>query len=174
LTSVRLAPADGEKATVFREKLLAHLNPQDDGLVFDPVRDRSLKASAGGNDFGGLFLGFSFFLIAAALLLVGLLFRLNLDRRASEIGLLMATGFRRRAVFLLLLAEGVVLAVVGGLLGLLLAVLYSRLLLDLLRALWPGGLEESFLRPHVTALSLAIGFGAACLVSIGTIIWATL
>jgi ABC-type antimicrobial peptide transport system permease subunit len=174
LTSVRLAPADGQKATAFRDRLLAHLNPEDGGLVFDPVRDRALKASAGGNDFGGLFLGFSFFLIAAALLLVGLLFRLNLDRRASEIGLLMATGFRRRTVFVLLLAEGAVLAVVGGLAGLLLAVLYSRLLLDLLRALWPGGLEQSFLRPHVTALSLAIGFGAAFVVSVGTILWATL
>jgi ABC-type antimicrobial peptide transport system permease subunit len=177
-TSVRLTPEDGrsleDAAADFRHRLLGHLNPEDGGLVFDPVRDRALKASAGGNDFGGLFLGFSFFLIAAALLLVGLLFRLNLDRRASEIGLLLATGFRRRAVFLLLLAEGAALAVVGGVVGLLLAVLYSVLLLDLLRALWPGGLEQSFLRPHVTALSLAIGFGAAFLVSVGTILWATL
>jgi ABC-type antimicrobial peptide transport system permease subunit len=174
LTSIRLAPVDDEKMAEFQRRLLGHLNPEDGGLVFDPVRERALKASAGGNDFGGLFLGFSFFLIAAALLLVGLLFRLNLDRRASEIGLLMATGFRRRAVFWLLLAEGAILAAVGGVVGLVLAVGYSWLLLDLLRRLWPGGLEQSFLRPHVTAQSLAIGFVAAFLVSVGTIFWAVL
>ncbi len=174
LTSVRLAPADEAHAADFRQRLLDHLNPEDGGFVFDPVRERALKASAGGNDFGGLFLGFSLFLIVAALLLVGLLFRLNLDRRASEIGLLMATGFRRRTVFLLLLAEGAVLAAVGGVVGSLLAVLYSRLLLDLLRVLWPGGLEQSFLRPYVTVDSLFLGFAAAFIVSLGTIGWAML
>ncbi len=174
LTSVRMAPADDERAADFRKRLLDHLNPEDGGFVFDPVRERALKASEGGNDFGGLFLGFSFFLIVAALLLVGLLFRLNLDRRASEIGLLVATGFRRRTVFLLLLGEGAILAAVGGIIGSLLAILYSRLLLDLLRWLWPGGLEQSFLRLHVTAQSLSIGFVSAFLVSVGTIFWAML
>ncbi len=175
LTSVRLAPADEGQAAAFAGKLLEHLNPEDGGLVFDPVRPRALQASAGGNDFGGLFLGFSFFLIASALLLVGLLFRLNLDRRASEIGLLMATGFRRRTVFWLLLAEGALLAAVGGILGLLLAVGYCFALLWLLRATWPGGLQwQVFLWPHATPQSLAVGFVAAFLVSVGTIFWALL
>jgi len=175
-TSVRLAPEDGRSlegaAADFRTQLLERLKPEDGGFVFDPVRERALQASAGGNDFGGLFLGFSFFLIAAALLLVGLLFRLNLDRRASEIGLLLATGYRRRIVFVLLLTEGAILAAVGGLAGLALAVLYSRLLLEVLRGLWPGGLEPSFLRPYVTVSSLAIGFVAAFAVSVLTIAWA--
>jgi ABC-type antimicrobial peptide transport system permease subunit len=174
LTSVRLAPADEGRAADFRKRLLAHLNPEDGGFVFDPVRERALKASAGGNDFGGLFLGFSCFLIVAALLLVGLLFRLNLDRRAPEIGLLMATGFRRRTVFLLLLAEGAVLAAVGAVLGSLLALLYLQLMLYLLRRLWPGGLEQSFLQSHPTGTSLGLGLAAAFLVSLGTIAWAML
>jgi ABC-type antimicrobial peptide transport system permease subunit len=177
LTSIRLAPADEEKAAEFRRRLLEHLNPEDGGLVFDPVRERALTAGANGNDFGGLFVGFSFFLIASALLLVGLLFRLNLDRRASEIGLLMATGFRRRTVFWLLLAEGAILAALGGVIGLVFAVGYCWLLLDLLRRLWPDGLGPSFLRLHITregVPSLAIGFAAAFLVSVGTILWALL
>ena len=37
-------------------------------------------------DFGGLFIGFSFFLIAAALLLMALLFQFGLEQRATEIG----------------------------------------------------------------------------------------
>ena len=62
--------------------------------MFDPTcASGLLAASGGGTDFGMLFLAFSFFLIAAALLLVGLLFRLNLERRAREVGLLLAAGY---------------------------------------------------------------------------------
>src|SRR5690348_3182094 len=118
-----------------------------------------------------LFLGFSFFLIAAALMLVGLLFRLNIDRRADEIGLLLAVGYRRAAVRRLLLGEGCVLAAAGAVVGACLAMLYARLLLQLLVALWPGQTLQSFLRPHYTPLSLVVGAGGAFLVSVLTIVW---
>ncbi|MCI0458066.1 MAG: FtsX-like permease family protein [Gemmataceae bacterium] len=176
LTSIRLAPADGndlaQSAEEFRAHLLAHLQPEQGGLVFDAVRERGLEASAGFTDFGGLFLGFSFFLIAAALLLVGLLFRLNLDRRAAEIGLLLATGYRRSTVRRLLLAEGSALAALGGLLGSVGAVAYAWLLLQLLTAWWPGALDRSFLRLHATGLSIGLGYAASVLVSFVTIAWA--
>ena len=64
-----------------------------------------------------LFAGFSFFLIAAALLLVCLLFRLNLDRRAAELGLFLATGYRPRTLRWLLLGEGALLTLAGVLVG---------------------------------------------------------
>ncbi len=169
LTSIRLAPATGAAGEDFRRRLLEQLPPEQGGFVFDPVRERGLQASAGGTDFGGLFLGFSSFLIIAALLLVGLLFRLSLDRRASEVGLLLATGYRRGVVLRLLLVEGTTLAVVGGAAGTLLAMAYAQLLLHLLQLLWPGGLEGSFLRPHITMPSLAIGFGATLLMSVLTV-----
>jgi hypothetical protein len=119
-----------------------------------------------------LFLGFSFFLIASALLLVGLLVRLNLDRRAPEIGLLLATGYPVRSIRRLLLAEGGILAAVGGLVGLAAAVLYAWGLLGFLNAYWPADLDRSFLRLHVSAQSFAIGYIASLLVSLLTIAWA--
>src|SRR5262249_59608459 len=129
----------------YSEALLAHLDPETGGFTFDPVRHNAVQASAGGMNFAYLFLGFSAFLIGAALLLVGLLFRLNLDRRAREVGVLFAEGYRRGAVRGLLLGEGALLAAAGALLGVGLALLYSRLLLSPLGALWPGGGRGSFL-----------------------------
>src|SRR5262249_48472037 len=152
------------KPEAFRHQLLVNLDPAQGGLVFENVRERGLLASAGGTDFDGLFLGFSSFLIVAALLLVGLLFRLNLDRRADEIGLLFAAGYRRLRVGLLLLAEGAVIAVIGAAAGCVVALLYAGLLLGLLRAWWPGGLDRSFLTLHASVQSLAIGFFASLLV----------
>src|SRR5262249_21611666 len=156
----------------FTAQLLESLRPERVGLVFDAVRQRGLAASSGFTDFGVLFLLFSLFLIAAALLLVGLLFRLNLDRRAAEVGVLLATGFRRGSLRWLLLAEGGILAIAGGVVGLAGAVLYAWFMLGLLRTWWPGALDGSFLRLHVAALSLAMGYVGALLVSVLTIAWA--
>jgi ABC-type lipoprotein release transport system permease subunit len=178
-TSIRLAamsstdaPALEEFAETFTNRLLQHLRPEYGGFVFEAVRQRALAGSSGAADFGGLFLGFSFFLIVAALLLVGLLLRLNLDRRAPEIGLLMAAGFGRGTVRRLMLIEGAVVALTGGLIGLVAARLYAWLMLELLRAWWPGGLEKSFLGLHTSGLSYAIGYGSSVLISVLTIIWA--
>jgi ABC-type lipoprotein release transport system permease subunit len=177
-TSVRLAPparaAEGSTADIarhLREALRETLQPEQGGLVFENVRARGLDASAGGTDFGMYFLGFSIFLIAAALLLVGLLFRLNLDRRAAEVGLLLATGFRRRKVRRLLWAEGAAVAGAGGLLGVVGALAYAWLMLALLRAWWPGGLDRSLLRVHVMGTSLLIGYAAALAASVLAIGW---
>jgi hypothetical protein len=174
LTSIRLAGED-VSADRFAGWLREELKPSTGGFVFDAVRTRALESSAGFMDFGSLFLGFSFFLIAAALLLVGLLFRLNLDRRASQIGLLLALGHTQRTVRRLLLAEGAVLAAVGCLLGLAGAVGYAWLMLRLLRSWWPGGLDGSFLQLHLgedCGRSFLIGFAATFLVSVLTIAWA--
>lgn len=173
LTSYRIVPPDGDNPTeTIEKKLLAQLDPAAGGFVFDQVREHALEGSRGGTDFAMLFLAFSFFLILAALLLVGLLFRLNLDRRAREVGVLLASGYRLRTVRWLLLLEGMVIAAVGAVLGLGVAVLYGDWLLGRLREWWPGGLDRDTLQLHVTPLSMILGFVAAMIVTLLTIAWA--
>src|SRR5205823_6226768 len=69
--------------------------------------------------------------------------------------------------------EGAMLAVVGGAVGLVAALGYARLMLDLLRANWPGGESLSFLRLHPDPLSFVYGYAGSLLVSLLTILWAT-
>ena len=52
--------------------LRAKLDPAALGLFFTPARNRALAASRESMDFGQLFIGFSFFLIVAALLLTAM------------------------------------------------------------------------------------------------------
>jgi ABC-type antimicrobial peptide transport system permease subunit len=173
VTSVRHRLWGQADSKAWTEKILNNLKPEQGGLVFEDVREQSLHASTGSTPFGLYFLGFSVFLIASALLLVGLLFRLNLDRRAAEIGVLLATGMRRATVRRLLLAEGGLLASVGGLFGLAGALGYAKVLLAYLDANWPTGLEHSFLQLHTELQSYIIGYLAAVAVSVLTILWAT-
>jgi ABC-type lipoprotein release transport system permease subunit len=170
-TSVRFAAASYDDAQRINDALLKHLKPEDFGLVFEDVRAKALAASQGGTDFGGLFLGFSFFLIAGALMLVGLLWKLSLDKRASEIGLLFASGFRVASVRRLLLMEGLIVAAFGAVFGLVLAIGYGLLMLKLLAALWPDEGVASFLTLHVEPQTPAIGFFGMMLLTGATVWW---
>ena len=80
-------------------------------------RLRALEAAGGATDFGGLCIGFSLFLIAAAALLTAQLFRLGVERRAGESGVMQALGYPVAVVRRRLLAEGLVVALGGGLVG---------------------------------------------------------
>lgn len=174
VTSIRIAPAAGETPEQTVAKLTpllrAKLTPASGGIVVEDVRSRLLAASKGGTDFGGLFLGFSLFLIVSALLLVGLMFRLNVERRAKEIGNYLAFGYSPRVVLRMLVFEGLLLAAIGAAVGVLAAVGYSRLLLALIADLWPDPGAKSFLRPHATPISAILGF-VLTLVMTGLTVW---
>ena len=83
------------------------------------MRERALQASEQSLDFGQLFIGFSFFLIIAAILLTALIHVFHLEQRNAQAGLLRALGFSDRKVRWIFLMEGACVAGMGTLLGLL-------------------------------------------------------
>jgi len=160
-----------DSAALERVRAAVHLDPADMGFVFRPVKAQGLAASAGTTPFEVLFLSFSFFLIVAAAMLVALLFRLGVDRRASEIGILLAVGWRRRQATSLLVGEGAVVAALGSLAGLGLGIGYAALLIAGLHTLWLAAVVTPFLQLYVTWQSLAVGCAAGLLVALATIAW---
>jgi putative ABC transport system permease protein len=133
------------------------LSPADLGLFFTPARQQALAGGAQANDLGLLFLGFSIFLIAAGLLLTGLLFSLSASQRAWQVGLLLAMGFSRSRVRRLMLAEGAILACIGGLLGVPCGILYTKAMLLGLETLWKDAVGGSILIFHAQPATIAIG-----------------
>jgi ABC-type lipoprotein release transport system permease subunit len=173
LTAIRIGLLPGEEIGEAGEAIAAALKhklpPAALGLALLPVREQGLAAASGTTSFGGLFVGFSLFLIVSSALLVALLFRLGTERRAGELGLRQAAGFPLRAVRRMLLAEGAVLAVVGGLLGIGLAALYGRAVLAGLSTWWAPILSSPFLRVELRPASLATGFLISLVVVLGSI-----
>ena len=100
--------------TNFQRRLLDKIRPEQVGLAFQPVKADGLAAATGSTDFSALFIGFSLFLIVSAALLVGLLFRLGVEQRASEIGILLAAGYPTSTVRRRFMKEGGLIAGIGG------------------------------------------------------------
>jgi ABC-type antimicrobial peptide transport system permease subunit len=177
LTAIRYPVPTNSFSSVWREvvyrNLLANLDPPSIGLRFEPVREQALKAAEQSQDFGGLFLGFSFFLIAAALLLMAMLFQLGLEQRAPEIGTLLALGFTPKQVRKLLLGEGIALSLLGGVAGALGGLVYAKAMLHGLTTVWQDAVGATALSFHATGQTLLIGLFASVVVSVVTI-WLTL
>jgi ABC-type lipoprotein release transport system permease subunit len=153
--------------------LLSKLTPGSVGMNVLAVRQQALAASSQAEDFGGLFIGFSFFLIVAALILLALLFHFAMERRAVEVGTLLALGWRPGQVRRLLLLEGSTIAIAGGLVGIAGGILYARGILYGLTTLWSAAVAKSPLQFYVTPETLAYG-GIAGIAICTVVIWLAL
>jgi len=144
-------------ANEFAKNLLKRLSPGDAGFAFRPVRAEALAAANASTDFGMLFLSMSFFLVASAAGLIWLLMRLTVDRRASEIGILLASGFTKNETSRIIVREAMLVALGGLVLGVPLGVAYAASIVLALKTSWSGAVAEFPLALFVTARSVVVG-----------------
>ncbi|AQQ69763.1 FtsX-like permease family protein [Limihaloglobus sulfuriphilus] len=127
------------------------------GIQTIAIRQMSLKAIEEGTDFGPLFIGFSMFIIASAIVMLALVFVLGVEKRISQSGLLSAIGFTRTEVKKVFLLETMILVAAGSLLGVGAGVIYTRIMLLGLRSLWSTAVSGADITFHVEPLSLVYG-----------------
>jgi ABC-type lipoprotein release transport system permease subunit len=183
LTGVRFTPPPGADLEEVRRRLsdgllsaLSEGSGSSGGAswsrpVVVPVRRVALEASRGSTDFAEYFTYFSFFLVLASLLLAGLFFRLGLEQRLREVGLLEALGFPTFRLRRLYLAEGLALSGLGGLVGAVAAPAYAALVLFGLRTLWSGALGTRDLVLHIRPESPLLGALGAAVAAALAVTW---
>jgi ABC-type antimicrobial peptide transport system permease subunit len=167
LTSIRVFPP----SPAFAESLRTALDPAQAGLTVVPVRSQALEAARGATDFGEYFVYFSFFLMVSALLLTGLFFKLGIEQRTREIGVLRSLGFSASKIRTLFLLEGAALAVAGAVAGVGAALLYGALVLLGLRTWWFDAVGTRLLSLHASVPPLAIGAAAGVVAGLASVAW---
>jgi ABC-type antimicrobial peptide transport system permease subunit len=175
LTAIRFGATQGKDLDttqkIFLEQLLKMIYPEQIGFEFQPVKAQGLEAATGATDFSMLFLGFSLFLIVSASLLVGLLFRLGVEGRAGEIGVLLTSGYPLSRVRWHFMREGGIIAAIGGAIGVVGAIGYAWLMMAGLRTWWVAAVGTQFLSLHVGRLSLLFGYLISVIVVLASIGW---
>ncbi|HEV8605622.1 MAG TPA: ABC transporter permease, partial [Tepidisphaeraceae bacterium] len=162
INSIRLPAAQSE---AFTKELLNQINPPELGLSFTPIKSQQLAAATSGTDFAELFISFSFFVIAAAAILLAMLFRLSVEQRSRQFGLLAALGFSPKQLRRLALAEGMLLSTIGALIGVVLAAFYTQFIIYALRTWWIGAVGTTALHLHTLPRTVAIGFISSLLIA---------
>ncbi len=181
LTSLRLTPNAGtslpQALEIYQNELKRSLEASSTasnsavGFSVIPVRSQGLAASRGATDFGEYFLYFSFFLVVSALMLTALFFKLGIEQRLREIGVLQAAGFPNSRIRSLFLIEGAVLSVIGSVLGLVGAIGYGQLMMFGLRTWWVDAVGTTMLRLYLSPMSLVLGAVAGVVASLLCVVW---
>ncbi|MHC5060887.1 MAG: FtsX-like permease family protein [Planctomycetota bacterium] len=172
LTAVRYRSGKVSEQSI-ADSLLREVDVSRAGLYFQQVRVRGLKASREATDFGQLFLGLSMFLIASAVILLGLVFVFGVEKRTEQAGMLLAVGFPPKLVKRLLLAEGGVLAVFGAIAGAGLGIVYTKVMIHGLGTVWQGAVGGSAIHFDAKLLTIIAGAAGGVLVSFASI-WVAL
>ncbi|MCY3552129.1 MAG: FtsX-like permease family protein [Candidatus Poribacteria bacterium] len=161
LTTLRMTAAPDtdihKTRTLFETEFLKEIQPEAVGFQFLSLQADGLQASAGATDFGMLFGSLSAFIIIAVALLVGMLFRIGVEQRSREIGILQAIGYPLVKVRRRFLYEGGIIAGIGSLIGCLLAVGYAQLMIFGLQTWWLPAIGTPFMELHASPWSLLSG-----------------
>ncbi|GIW85166.1 MAG: ABC transporter permease [Gemmataceae bacterium] len=153
-TSIRVATSDVQ---TIERLLLDRLDPHMMGMGFKSLKQLISSASRGVEMFSILFLSFSIFIIISSLLLIILVYRLSVERRSSEIGILLSLGFNRRDSMYLLLTESFLISLLGVVCGLGLGILYCFFVLDIWSSLWPADDIKQIVKFHIESKSFILG-----------------
>lgn len=151
-------------------EICSNLKPTKLGLAFQPVLAMGLKASVGANDFTGLFIGFSFFLILSAIILASLMFRLGIQQRISQLGVLNAVGWPESRSLRLFATEGALVSTVGAILGAFAGIGFARLMIYGLTTWWVGAVGTKFLELDIQPVKLVMAAVASTLLAL-FVIW---
>lgn len=147
---------------VSKSKIEASLKTNLDlsALGFDVknIRQEALDSANGAIDFSQLFLGLSFLLFLAGILLNVLLLQLCIEQRRSQIQTLSFLGITKQRLLLIYLGETLLVATFGVLLGLILALGYQNLMWSALNSIWNDLLGTEILQIKINRSTLLISF----------------
>ena len=153
-TSIRWPIATG-KETILAE--LKEAGAQAAGVVVRDIKGEAKKAAAQGINFGALFLGMSFFIITAALILTALLHAFHMEKRKEEMGIMIACGYTTKDVQKRFLKEGFLLSAFALVPGIPLGIFYTSKVIEFLSTIWIDAVGTTEIHLQVSPISLIIG-----------------
>jgi putative ABC transport system permease protein len=137
--------------------LRGRIKPSDIGLQVVEVHNEGALAAKNAVNFTELFIGMSFFIIVAGVLLTVLIYSLHFSRRSAETALLSGLGFSAKAIIRLRFAESSLVILMGSIAGSLLGILYNYGLIAALNTVWNEMIRTDMLFVHVKFASLLLG-----------------
>jgi len=170
LTAIRIDSGTSSEEDI-SSSILSKLNPAELNISFVSVKAKGLYESRSGVDFSGLFIGLSFFIVASALMIMGMLFTFNIQTRSSETAVMRTMGFTP-SLRTLILKEGTILVIIGSIAGASLGSLYSKTVIYALTSTdWQGAVNAASLKPYFSISTLITGAVITSIVAICLMWW---
>ena len=144
---------------------MEQVDPSMLGFTLEATRSKGYEAAGSGVDFSQLFGGLSFFLLLAAIILSVLLFLLNIESRSEQLRTLVVLGIPLKTIRRIILGESMLVALAGALAGLLLAVVYNRLVFMAMNGVWSGVVRTEMMHVDIRISTLLSGMLATLVIA---------
>ena len=151
VTGIRIPEGDVEDVS---KSVREVLEPSLAGMQVMDFSGQAREAAKSPVDFAGLFLAMSFFLIIAAIALVAMLFRFNVEQRAEEGALLSAVGIRAGKITNWRMGEAFFVVLAGAIVGALMATVFCTMVLKVISSIWGEGTAFDL---HLSAGTITTG-----------------
>ncbi|MCK4880930.1 MAG: ABC transporter permease, partial [Bacteroidales bacterium] len=148
---------EGLTLTSLENALMEQIDPAMLGFTLEATRTKGYEAAGGGVDFSQLFGGLSFFLLVAAVLLSVLLFLLNIESRSEQLRTLVVMGIPLKTIRRITLGESMLVALAGSVAGVMLAVLYNKLVFIAMNGVWSGVVRTEMMHMDIRISTLVTG-----------------
>lgn len=171
VTSIKVTNIKEENVELFKKEVVKNYNYAEAGIKVLQLREEALKAASGSTDYSQLFVALSFIIVLSALGLTAFLFRLFLEARGPEAGILLTSGIKISALFRLYIIEGSLIVFLGCLLSLPLSVYYAGFVLGFLKPLLG---ENTGFKLYLEKADIIAGLIAGSLLALSSIVWGVL
>ncbi len=163
------APEEAMNADALEAELKSILHPAIVGIQTMSFRDSALKSANSPVDIGGLFISMSFFLIVAALSLIGMLFSFSMQQVNRENALLSSLGIAEKRIYRWRFAESLILVTLGSVIAVPLAIGYTVGILRFLETIWSEDSVDALFGFHWSVPTILIGVLANVVLALGAI-----
>jgi putative ABC transport system permease protein len=151
------------------DRLDADLGYSEAGLSIDHVKSDALDTARGMAIFPMMFLAFGSAIIIAGIALIVTIFLILADARKYELGIGRAIGLRKNQVIKLFLLEGVLYALIAGIIGVIFGLFLGWSLVYALNSIWSSAVESYTIPFYFKPISLIISFFVGFVITIITI-----
>ncbi|OGF49090.1 MAG: hypothetical protein A2231_04620, partial [Candidatus Firestonebacteria bacterium RIFOXYA2_FULL_40_8] len=171
VTSIKIPCADQEDVRKFKKGFLKNYNYSASGIRVRNVKEEALRSAEGSTDYSMLFVSLSFIIVLSSLWLTAFLFRLFLEARGPEAGVLLSYGFKPGTLLSVYIIEGSLIILLGCALSLPLSVYYAEFILSFLKPLLG---ESSSFKLYLEKEDIITGLISGIFLSLLSILWGVL
>ncbi|MFA6400174.1 MAG: FtsX-like permease family protein [Salinivirgaceae bacterium] len=170
LTGIRFS-SEQVSLDSLRNIITTGINPQEIGLQIIATQYEGNSAANNAVNFAELFLSLSFFIIAAAILLLVLIFSLHAENRSREMALLNGLGFQRKTIQFIWFMEPTLVIIVGSIVGSILGIFYNYGVLAGLNTVWNDAVHSNALEIYINPFTILIGALSSTVTASLSIYW---
>jgi ABC-type antimicrobial peptide transport system permease subunit len=172
ITTIKILPTSGTNATVLAQwigtEFSESIGYRDAGITISPVKKEGIESADGVAIVTETYIAFGSVVILAGMVLIVLFVATSAEERKREIGIVRTLGATRKKTTLSFVFEGSILSIIAAIVGALLGILVAVISVWMTNTFWSNLVEGNEISLYLTLPTILLGVMSGFLISLIT------